>query len=46
MAFSYSEGMAFYVPVPANKDEATEIVQEFKYVLEDKNILKIGLLDQ
>ena len=42
MAFCYSEGLAFYVPVPADKDEAKKLVNTFRHVLEDKNKTIIG----
>ena len=42
MSFSYAENQAFYVPVPANREEATKIVNEFKEVLENEQTLKIG----
>ena len=42
MSFSFAENQAFYVPVPADRDEATQIVQEFKEVLENEHSLKVG----
>ena len=42
MSFSFAENQAFYVPVPADRDEATKIVQEFKEVLENEHSLKVG----
>lgn len=42
MSFSVKKGEAYYVPVPNNKDEATSIVANFKNVLENENIEKIG----
>lgn len=42
MAFAYAEGEAFYVPVPADRKAALAIVEEFRAVLEDEQILKIG----
>ncbi|MFC0875171.1 DNA polymerase I [Saccharicrinis sp. FJH2] len=42
MAFSYADRQAFYVPVPADQSDATELVQEFKAVFTDSKILKIG----
>ena len=42
MSFSYAENQAFYVPVPANREEATKIVNEFKEVLENEQTLKVG----
>ncbi len=42
MSFSYAENQAFYVPVPANREEAQKIVDQFKPLLENKQTLKIG----
>ncbi|MCM1108273.1 MAG: DNA polymerase I [Clostridium sp.] len=42
LSFSIKENEAFYVPVPANRDEALKIVNEFKNVYESEHILKIG----
>ena len=42
MSFSYAENQAFYVPIPANREEAQKIVDEFKEVLENEQTLKIG----
>ena len=42
MSFSYAENQAFYVPIPANREEATKIVNEFKELLENEQTLKIG----
>ncbi|MEM1124165.1 MAG: DNA polymerase, partial [Bacteroidota bacterium] len=42
IAFSVKTGEAFYVPVPSNEDEAKAIVAEFKEILEDKSIEKVG----
>ncbi len=42
IAFSYVPGEAFYVPVPLNFEKAREILQEFKGVLEDPEIEKVG----
>ncbi len=42
IAFSYKKGEAYYVPVPANEAEAKAIVNEFKPVLENEKIEKIG----
>lgn len=42
LAFSYSEKQAFYVPVPEDQTQATNLAQEFKAVMADPNILKIG----
>ena len=42
MSFSYAENQAFYVPIPADHDEAKKIVNEFKEVLENEQTLKVG----
>lgn len=42
VAFSSMPGEAYYVPVPADRKKAKEIVQLLKPVLENENILKIG----
>ncbi|SDK83640.1 DNA polymerase I [Pedobacter sp. ok626] len=42
MSFSIKPGEGYYVPVPADKEEAQKIVDEFKPVLENENIVKIG----
>ncbi|MFK8101630.1 MAG: DNA polymerase I [Saprospiraceae bacterium] len=42
LAFSYENTKAFYVPIPADQDEAKAIVREFKAVLENPAIEKIG----
>ena len=42
MSFSVKEGEAYYVPCPANYDEAKQIVHHFKHLLESKTHLKIA----
>ncbi|TXK51957.1 DNA polymerase I [Pontibacter qinzhouensis] len=43
MSFSYRPGEAYYVPVPhQNPDEAQQLVEEFREVLENPNIAKVG----
>ena len=42
LSFAVKEFEAFYVPVPANREEALLIVNIFKEVYEDPKILKIG----
>lgn len=42
MSFSFAENQAFYVPVPANREEALAIVKKFKPVIENEKTLKIG----
>src|SRR5690606_36706456 len=39
MSFSYLAGEAYYVPVPANQQEAGKIVQEFAPIFENETIL-------
>ena len=42
LSFAVKEFEAFYVPVPANREEALRIVNIFKDVYENPKILKIG----
>ena len=42
LSFAVKEFEAFYVPIPANREEALRIVNIFKPVYEDPKILKIG----
>ena len=42
LSFSVEEHKAFYVPIPANREEALRIVNIFKPLYEDPHILKIG----
>ena len=42
MSFSVEENKAFYVPVPANREEALQIVNIFKPLYENEKILKVG----
>jgi DNA polymerase-1 len=42
ISFSYIPGEAYYVPVPDDQKKAQEIVNIFKTVMEDEQILKIG----
>lgn len=42
LSFSVEPGKAFYVPVPAEREQAQTIVNIFKEVYEDPKILKIG----
>lgn len=42
MSFSFAENQAFYVPVPANREEAFTIVNIFKPAFENPDSLKIG----
>ncbi len=42
MSFSYAENQAFYVPIPAEREEALKIVNEFKELLENERTVKVG----
>ena len=42
LSFAVKEHEAFYVPIPANREEALQIVNIFKPLYEDPKILKIG----
>lgn len=42
LSFSVKEHEAFYVPVPANRDEAQKVVEIFRPVYENESILKVG----
>ena len=42
LSFAVKEFEAFYVPIPANREEALRIVNIFKEVYENEQILKIG----
>ena len=42
LSFAVKEFEAFYVPIPANREEALRIVNIFKSVYEDPKILKVG----
>lgn len=42
LSFSIKEAEAWYVPLPANQDECQLIVEEFKSILENQKIAKIG----
>lgn len=42
MSFSFTENQAFYVPVPADREEALKIVNKFKPIFENEKTLKIG----
>ena len=42
LSFSVEEHKAFYVPIPANREEALRIVNIFKPIYENPEILKIG----
>ncbi|EIY93217.1 DNA polymerase I [Bacteroides fragilis] len=42
MSFSITENQAFYVPVPAEREEAIKIVREFEPVFKNEKSLKVG----
>lgn len=42
LSFAIQENEAFYVPIPAQKDEALKILNKFKEIYESPKILKIG----
>ena len=42
LSFAVKEGEAFYVPIPAERDAAQAIVEEFRPVYEDERTLKVG----
>ncbi|NLA62855.1 MAG: DNA polymerase I [Bacteroidales bacterium] len=42
ISFSFKEGEAFYVPLSASKEEATEQLSHLKPFLEDEKIEKVG----
>jgi len=42
LSFSIKPGEGYYIPVPENREEAQAIVNEFKVVLENDKIVKIG----
>ena len=42
MSFAIEEGVAYYVPVPAERSEAQDIVEQFRTVLEAEQAPKIG----
>ena len=42
MSFAITEGEAYYVPVPADREEAQRVVEAFRAVLTDEHTLKIG----
>ncbi len=42
LSFSWEKGKGFYIPVPADRAEAQEIVNKFIPFFEDENIEKVG----
>ena len=42
MSFSYRKGLAYYVPIPENREEALAVLDIFKPFFESEEILKIA----
>ncbi|WP_461484795.1 DNA polymerase I, partial [Pedobacter sp.] len=42
LSFSAEIGKAYYIPTPQNKEETLAILEEFRPVFENENIIKIG----
>ena len=42
MSFSEAENHAYYVPIPAEREEALKIVNEFRPIFENEEIAKVG----
>ena len=42
VSFAITEGEAYYVPVPAEREKAQQVVEAFRTVLADEKSLKIG----
>lgn len=42
ISFAIKVGEAYYIPLPENREETQAIIDEFKVVLENENIIKIG----
>jgi DNA polymerase-1 len=42
LSFSINAGEAWYIPVPENKEEAQQLLNEFKPLYENEKIVKIG----
>ncbi len=42
LSFSFKEGEAYYVSLPTDKTEASEVLREFKVIFESEHIEKIG----
>ncbi|RYG22917.1 MAG: DNA polymerase I, partial [Chitinophagaceae bacterium] len=42
MSFAYRKGEAYYVPFPADQQDALTMVNEFKELFENESIMKIG----
>lgn len=42
MSFSVAENQAYYIPVPADKEQTQKIVNELRPIFENENSLKVG----
>lgn len=42
LSFCFTEGEAYYVTLPSEKEEITEVLKEFKVIFESEQIEKIG----
>ena len=42
LSFAFEKGKAYYVPTPADRDQAQDVINIFKPVLENEQIEKIG----
>jgi DNA polymerase-1 len=42
LSFSIAENSAYYIPIPANREEAQSILEEFRPIYENEHTLKVG----
>lgn len=42
LIFSYEKNEAFFVPMPSDVNEGKKMVEEFRFIFQDENILKIA----
>ncbi len=42
MSFSYKKGLAYYIPISENQEEAQKTIEIFRPFFEDQNVLKIA----
>jgi len=42
ISFSIKPSEAYYIPIPSNQEEAKKTIHQFKSILENENIIKIG----
>lgn len=42
LSFSYKKGLAYYIPIPEDKQEAQAVVERFRPVFEKEDLLKIA----